>query len=88
MKRILKWNVSVNDRVTEIGAGRVIHIGCQDGPDVVQVWTEESDQRKDRKRKVRVVATGEPYDDECVALGSVVYATPIVGSLVWTVISF
>lgn len=41
-RRVLRWEVPVDDAWQAIGHGRVLHIACRpDSPDVVHVWTLE-----------------------------------------------
>jgi hypothetical protein len=84
VKRVLKWDVPVDDREHTIGAGFIAHVGCQQGPETVQVWTEQSDDHPTRwpARTVRVFGTGQPLPDGARHLGSVVSAG---GALVWHV---
>ena len=73
MKRVLKWNVPVDDREHPIGAGPVMHVACQSTIDVVQVWTLEDDHVREVVA-ARVFATGQPLPEGVGAdhhLGSV-----------------
>lgn len=85
-RRVLKWDVLVDDREHEIGGGRVRLVACQHSHDVVQVWTEETDhpdwEFAARPRMVRVFGTGQPLPEAANHLGSVVTAG---GALVWHV---
>lgn len=79
--RVLKWDVPVDDRPHVIGRGTVVHVACQDSPDVVQVWTEEHDET--RRTSAQVFGTGQPITGTpAVHLGSTVTAG---GALVWHV---
>lgn len=83
MKRVLKWNVLVDDKTHEIGAGKVVHVACQHDFSLVQVWTEEFDSPgSSTKRKVKVYGTGGDVPDFHDHIGSVVTAG---GALVWHV---
>lgn len=79
-RRVLKWAVPVDDRPHEIGAGPVVLVACQDGPDVVQVWTDESAGGQVETRSARVYGTGQYVPAGGGHLGSVT-----AGSLVWHV---
>lgn len=78
--RVLKWNVPVDDKYHEIGSGKVCLVACQNGPDTVQVWTEESEEVT--LGSAIVVGTGHPVPDFTEHIGSVVTAG---GALVWHV---
>lgn len=47
MKRVLRWDVKINDDEQEIGGGKVVHVDCRPDQYVpgparrVEVWTEE-----------------------------------------------
>lgn len=87
MKIVLKWDVPADDRPHEIGGGRVVHVACQSGPGVVQVWTEEWDKNSlpYPKRTAYVVGTGQPFDESGTVVGTVV--EPVNGRwLVWHVV--
>jgi hypothetical protein len=79
-RRVLKWNVPVDDQWHEIGSGPVVLVACQSSVDTVQVWTDEPDSENIKMRSVRVYGTGHevPLFDE--HLGSVITA---MGALVW-----
>jgi len=79
-KRVLKWNVSVDDTPQVIGAGRVLHVACQYGPESVQVWTEESPLTEGGTRLAQVYGTGQLIPFDAVFLGTTVAAG---GALVW-----
>lgn len=82
-RRILKWPVPVDDRDHPIGAGAVVHVGCQgDNPAVVQVWTDEWHSDSPLVTLARVYGTGQPIPEGDVVVGSV-----IVGPLVWHVVA-
>lgn len=78
--RVLKWNVPVDDKPHEIGSGSVVLVACQNGPEAVQVWTEE--ETKYRLRKARVYGTGMVVRDGATHLGSTM---ALDGALVWHV---
>lgn len=87
MKRILKWNVPIDDKSHPIGAGPVVHVAIQ-GDDTVlelQVWTEEPAEGEPRTVLARVYGTGHEYPDEGFALGSVFGHG---GLFVWHLVSF
>ena len=79
-KQVLKWNVPVDDRPHRIGAGEVVHVGCQFGPESVQVWTEESALTRGSERRVRVFGTGQKVPFDALHLGSTVTSN---GAIVW-----
>lgn len=77
--RVLKWSVPVDDRPHPIGAGPVLHVACQNGPDSVEVWTLEFDEPG--TQQARVFGTGHPLPGSVEEhLGSTVTAD---GALVW-----
>lgn len=85
MKRVLKWDVPVDDKAHPIGTGPVVHVDCQhEDPAVVQVWTEEpADGHGPERRLAQVVATGMPYPDHGQHIGTAkVYA----GRIMWHVV--
>lgn len=84
MKRILKWNIPVDDQYHEIGSGPVAHVACQAGPDSVQVWTVEPAEEEPLVRTAFVVGTGHTFGEHWQPVGSVVTAS---GALVWHVIA-
>lgn len=75
MKRVLKWDVPVDDKDHPIGPGRVLHVACQWSPSVVQVWTEETEETGENPvvatRRARVYGTGHPVPEKDEHLGSV-----------------
>lgn len=81
MKRVLKWDVPVDDHDHPIGAGPVVMVHCQWTPTVVQVWTEEAGEDV-KMRRARVYGTGQAIEEGDVHLGSVVAVNT---SLVWHV---
>lgn len=86
MKRVLKWNVPVDDHDHPIGGGPVVHVGCQTGVvDVVQVWTEEPVPGVRGQRRVRVYGTGQPIPEGDVHIGSVIAPVTPPKTLVWHV---
>lgn len=84
MRRVLKWDVPVNDQPAAVGSGPVVHIGVQGDIAVVQIWTDETmpDDVPSVSRMVQVFGTGHPVPADAVHLGSVVTAG---GALVWHV---
>jgi hypothetical protein len=58
VKRVLKWNVPVDDNPHAIGNGKVVHVAVQGYPDTVQVWTEEAGDVR-VTRQVQVFGTGQ-----------------------------
>ena len=86
MKRVLKWNIPVDDRRHTIGGGQVLHAACQNHYDVIQVWTEETGEKPDRI-EAQIFGTGYTYPDDGVAVATV----PVkfgTHDLVWHVIVF
>jgi hypothetical protein len=82
-KRVLKWVVPVDDQPHEIGCGKVVHVACQSGPELVMVWTEEHAPGKpEQTREVQVYGTGHQVPMFAEHVGSVVTAG---GALVWHV---
>lgn len=79
-RRVLKWNIPVDDRWHPVGNGAPLLVACQNGHDVVQVWTDELDADNVRIRSARVFGTGQRVPADTFALGSVV-----AGPLVWHV---
>lgn len=80
MRRVLKWDVQVDDHNHQIGGGAVAHVECQYDHRSVQVWTLEEDDI-DVFRVAQAFGTGQPLPVEAGAhLGSVVTAD---GALVW-----
>lgn len=76
-RRVLKWNVPVDDQPHEIGSGRVLHVACQYGPESVQVWTLEYGEPT--TRLAQVFGTGQPLPGTVDAhLGSTVTARALV----------
>jgi hypothetical protein len=68
-RRVLRWNVPVNDSWHQIGAGQVLHVAVRSDRALVEVWTLE-ELRPDwpksdvkAKRTVRVYGTGQPIMD-------------------------
>lgn len=78
IRRILKWDVPVDDRDHPIGSGPVTLVACQRGADIVQVWTDESDHNNVQLRSARIYGTGQPVPAGDQHIGSV-----IAGPLVW-----
>ena len=90
MKRVLKWDVPVDDKPHPIGAGPVLHVACQSSPYVVQVWTEEEvpdalSAEPTRYVVAQVYGTGHTYPGNGFAVG-----TAFAGStgLVWHLVTF
>lgn len=85
MKRVLKWDVPVDDKDHPIGTGKVVMVHCQWSPATVQVWTEEDDDPKvesPKVRRARVYGTGHQIPDRDVHIGSAVSNNT---ALVWHV---
>jgi len=82
-RRILKWDIPVDDRDHPIGAGPVAHVGCQGGnAGLVTVWTDETDAPATAApASARVYGTGQPLPDGDEAAESV-----IAGPFVWHVL--
>lgn len=83
MRRVLKWDVPVDDRWHPVGAGPVVHVACQFSEKVVQVWTDESDTFYTPVKAARVYGTGQPLPDNVTVEGTAVVAG---GELVWHLI--
>lgn len=81
-QRVLKWTVLVDDEVHNVGAGQVIYVACQNGPESVQVWTVESALTAQASRPVRVYGTGQEVPFDAVPIGT---ALATYGHLVWHV---
>jgi hypothetical protein len=79
-KRVLKWSVPVDNGHHEIGAGKVLHVHCQFTPELVQVWTEESELTKGSTRLAQVYGTGQEVPYDAAYLGTTVTGG---GALVW-----
>lgn len=82
VRRVLKWNVPVDDKPHPIGRGEVVHVACQFDASEVQVWTDEVDGDYPRQRFAQVHGTGHPVPADLQHVGSVVAAD---GHLVWHV---
>lgn len=89
-RRILRWNVFVDDRPHRIGSGRVVLVACRSEPDVVEVWTDETLPEGwpatdcESHRAVQVFGTGHQIPPEAGhVLGS---AIAHGGALVWHVV--
>lgn len=80
MKRVIKTNVRVDDNPHPVPGGRVVHVACQNGPESVQVWTEDHDSIEKAVRSVQVFGTGHWMPNDSVHLGST-----MLGPLVWHV---
>ena len=68
MKRVLKWEVPVDDVIHPIGAGRVVLVDASN-PHVVHVWTEEHSDRPS-VRGAQVYGTGQPVAENTHWVGS------------------
>jgi hypothetical protein len=88
-KIIYKWTVPVDDRTHQIGGGPVVHVDSQSGRiDEVQVWTQEDPHLEIHDldtRTVKVVGTGQEFNDIGDVVGSVVVSN---GNLVWHVVAY
>lgn len=83
MKRVLKWNVAVDDRAYEIGSGKVVLVESQFGlSEMVQVWTEEETFPVTEHRWARVFGTGHDIPDDAKHLGSCIL---LQVSIIWHV---
>jgi hypothetical protein len=82
VKRVLKWEVKVDDMPHEVGSGMVVHVECQHGPSIVHVWTEETEESLDRMRTVQIFGTGQPIPITALWLGTTV-AKSAITTLVW-----
>lgn len=79
--RVLKWSVPVDDQPHPIGAGRVVHVGCQDDAWTTQVWTLETDEPD--TDFAQVFGTGQPLPGSATEhLGSTISSS---GLFVWHV---
>ena len=79
--RVLKWSVPVDDQPHPIGAGKVLHVECQNTATAVEVWTLELDEPG--TEFAQVFGTGQPLPGAAFKhIGSTVAAG---GSLVWHV---
>ena len=94
-RRVLRWDVPVDDANHQIGAGRVVHVDCRPVHAVtgvliapagkLEVWTEEVTttwpEVQVPQRTVRVFGTAQSLPDEAVEhLGAGLDAD---GALVW-----
>lgn len=78
MQRVLRWEVPVDDKWHQIGAGRVVEVASRthrERPgDLVEVWTLE--QTRDastadlQQRSVIIVGTGHPAPMDSTYLGT------------------
>src|SRR3990167_8566141 len=83
MQRVLRWDVPVDDKWHDIGAGRVVHVAARDHRkrpgDLVEVWTLEESAGTNtagpRKRSVKVIGTGHPAPGDTAYLGTAVVPT-------------
>ena len=81
MKRVLKWDVPVDSRFHDIGAGKVIHVGVQlpqQTMTTVQVWTEEDENAEVPTREAIAFGTGQDIPNELLHAG-----TTLDGPFVW-----
>lgn len=81
-KRVLKWNVKVDDAWHKIGSGTVVGVFCQENHENVQVWTEELMGPELSYRHARVFGTGHPVPMDKKHVG-MVHTFPL--GLVWHV---
>ena len=70
-RKVLKWDVPVDDQLHEIGSGPVVLVACQHSVDVVSVWTDE-DSENIQMRAAQVYGTGHPVPLFDEHLGSVI----------------
>lgn len=98
IRRVLRWEVPVDDEWHMIGAGRVLRVEDRPTPrgfphngDRVEVWTEEEcpddfpATEVEATRPVRVFGTAQPLPDDAVHhVGSCLSS---YGTLVWHVYS-
>lgn len=83
MQRVLRWDVPVDDKWHEIGAGRVVHVAARDHRerpgDLVEVWTLEDTPGVDTsdlpKRSVIAGGTGHQAPENTEYLGTAVVPT-------------
>jgi hypothetical protein len=82
MSTPLKWTVPVDGQAHPIGGGKPILTACQNGPDAVQVWTDEPavPSARESQRAAIVVATGQTAPGGWKHIGSSVasYTPPLV----------
>lgn len=71
-RRILKWDVPVDDRWHPVGGGPVVHVACQYGPGSVQVWTIEHNEALLSPGAARVYGTGHVIPSGTHPIGSAV----------------
>jgi hypothetical protein len=77
-RRVLRWEVPVDDHVHEIGGGRLLWVAARN-LGVVEAWTEEDGSQP--ARLAVVVGTGHPIPEDATDhLGSTFDAG---GALVW-----
>lgn len=79
-RRVLRWEVPVDDVWHEIGGGQVVHVASRQGLAIVEVWTlRDGSGTPFPGTEVRVFGTGHPLPDDVGAhLG-----TTLAGPLVW-----
>lgn len=81
-KRILKWEVPIDDEEHNIGNGKVVHVGLPKIPALgslrreVCIWTEETMSNDSASiltdRTVKIFGTGREFPDDHCHVGSVV----------------
>lgn len=75
LTRVLRWNVPVDDRWHDIGAGPVVLVATRDqGPpgSLVEVWTRERTTNEPAMRPARVFGTGHPVPADVEHIGSTI----------------
>lgn len=92
MRRVLKWDVPIDDSWHPVGSGKVTLVAIQfpETPGLpassLQVWTEEEctpgGEPRNRLLAATVVGTGHKVPDFALHIGSVVSQA---GALVWHV---
>lgn len=75
-RRVLKWDVPVDDEWHPMGRGPVLHVACQ-RKSVVAVWTDEHNGTAP-DRHVKAFGTGQQIPTDLHAIGSV-----LDGMFVW-----
>jgi hypothetical protein len=74
MKFVWKYDIPVDDLVHtfQVPPGRVVHVGTQDRPDVVQLWMEVDESEQRNARRFQVFGTGHDIPDKSTHVGSVI----------------
>lgn len=81
MQRVLRWDVPVDDKWHDIGAGRVVEVAVRntrtpDERNLVEVWTLEDYPGTSTadlpKRSAIVVGTGQPAPENTEYLGTAI----------------